>query len=80
MMEERIELEAFLEVLQILELNYDRVLPDLITSIWYSEFKYYDQVVLEKAFIECIKEYQYFPTIKQVHDKMIDKYHGATRI
>lgn len=79
-MKEQIELGTFLEILQILELNYDKTLPDLIASIWYSEFKYYNKQVLEKAFIDCIKEYQYFPTIKQVNDKMVDPYYGTTRI
>lgn len=61
-----IEQEEFLEVIKLLEENYDRTLPDSITKIWYDEFKTSSLDEFKLKVIESIKEYQYFPTINQV--------------
>ena len=60
------EHEEFLEVIKLLEENYNRQLPDSILKIWYNEFKDYDMADLKRRVISCIKKYNFFPTINQV--------------
>ena len=60
----------FLEIISLLEENYNKKLTDKILKLWYDEFKGYKKEWLKIAVINCIKEYSYFPTIKQVKEKM----------
>ena len=60
----------FLEIINLLEENYNRKIRDKINKIWYHEFKKCDKVILKKAIIKCIKEYSYFPTINQIKEQM----------
>lgn len=68
-----IEQAEFLEIINLLEVNYNKKLNDKIIKIWYEEFKNYKKEWFRKAIIDCIKEYSYFPTINQVKEKM--EYH-----
>lgn len=61
-----IEQEEFLEVISLLEDNYNRKLPDSIIGIWYDEFKNCKLEDFKEKVIRSIKEYNYFPTINQV--------------
>lgn len=61
-----IEQEEFLEIIKLLEENYNKKLSDSIVGIWYEEFKIYSLDDFKKKVIESIKEYNYFPTINQV--------------
>lgn len=61
-----IEQEEFLEIIKLLEENYNKKLPDSIVGIWYDEFKTFSLGEFKKKVIESIKEYSYFPTINQV--------------
>jgi len=61
-----IEQKEFLEVIKVLEENYNKKLSDNIIKIWYEEFKNYDLDKFKKMIIDSIKEYSYFPTINQV--------------
>lgn len=67
-----IELNEFVNLLSLMEENYNKELPENILKIWYDEFKKIDKTKIKKAFIECIKEYPYFPTINQVK-QMLDR-------
>lgn len=66
-----IEQEEFLEVVSLLEDNYNKKLSDNIVGIWYEEFKSCSLSEFRKKVIECIKEYNYFPTINQVKSQEI---------
>lgn len=65
-----IEQVEFLEMISLLEENYNKKLTDKILKLWYDEFKWCKKKWLEIAIINCIKEYSYFPTINQVKEKM----------
>ena len=60
----------FLEIISLLEENYNKKLTDKILKLWYDEFKGYKKEWLKIAVINCIKEYSYFPTINKVKEKM----------
>ena len=60
----------FLEIISLLEENYNKKLTDKILKLWYDEFKGYKKEWLKIAVINCIKEYSYFHTINQVKEKM----------
>lgn len=61
-----IEQKEFLEVIKMLEENYNKKLSDNIIKVWYEEFKNYDLDKFRKMIVDSIKEYPYFPTINQV--------------
>lgn len=65
-----IEQTEFLEIINLLEENYNKKMNDSIIRVWYDEFKKCDKVFLKKAIINCIKEYSYFPTINQIKEQM----------
>ena len=65
-----IEQNEFLEIISLLEENYNKKLTDKILKLWYDEFKGYKKEWLKIAVINCIEEYSYFPTINQVKEKM----------
>ena len=67
-----IELNEFVNLLSLMEENYNKELPENILKIWYDEFKKINNAKIKKAFIECIKEYPHFPTINQVK-QMLDR-------
>lgn len=60
----------FLEVFNLLMLNYDKQIPDEIIRIWYDRFKNKTVDVFKKAIIDCIEEEQFFPTISIVQKRM----------
>ena len=60
----------FLEIINLLEENYNKKISDNIIRIWYDEFKNCDKDILRKAIIKCIKDYSYFPTINQIKEQM----------
>lgn len=75
-----IEQEEFLEIIKLLEENYNKKLPDSIVGIWYEEFKTYSLENFKAKVIECIKEYNYFPTINQVKNIQIKKKYDTKTI
>lgn len=75
-----IEQKEFLEMISLLEENYNKKLSDNIVKIWYEEFKLYKLNDLKKMIIESIKEYSYFPTINQVKNSLSKTYTvGSTK-
>lgn len=68
-----IEKKEFLEIINLLEENYNKKLSDNIIKIWYEELKKIEAKKLKDAIITCIKKYPYFPTINQVEEN-IDAY------
>lgn len=75
----KIEQREFLEILKLLEENYDKKMTDNITKIWYDEFKHFDAIIFKHCVVEAIKNEQFFPTINKVKEyekKNID-YIGA---
>ena len=64
-----IEQVEFLEIINLLEENYNKKLNDKIIKIWYEEFKEYKKEWFEKAVIDCIKENAYFPTINEIKER-----------
>ena len=65
-----IEQAEFLEIINLLEENYNKKMSDNIIRVWYDEFKKCDKNFLKEAIINCIKEYPYFPTINQIKEQM----------
>ena len=63
-----IESKKFLEIINLLELNYDKKLDKRIVKIWYDEFKNYNEDVFRKCVIEAIKNEYFFPTINKVKE------------
>lgn len=67
----------FLEIINLLELNYEKKLDDKIIKIWYEEFKNYDKNIFYKCVVETIKNETFFPTINKVKEfgiKISDEY------
>ena len=75
-----IEYKEFLEVIDLLIDNYGKDLSDDITKIWYEEFKTYSLEKFKAKVVECIKEYNYFPTINQVKNIQIKKKYDTETI
>ena len=46
----------FLEIINLLEDNYNKKISDNIIKIWYDEFKNCDKEIFKKAIIKCRKE------------------------
>ena len=63
-----IESKKFLEIINLLELNYDKKLDKRIVKIWYDEFKNYNEDVFRKYVVEAIKNEYFFPTINKVKE------------
>ena len=63
-----IESKKFLEIINLLELNYDKKLDKRIVKIWYDEFKNYNEDVFRKFVVEAIKNEYFFPTINKVKE------------
>lgn len=75
-----LEYAEFLDVIDLLIVNYNKTLPDSIIKIWYEEFKTYSFGEFRGKVIECIKEYNYFPTINQVKKIEIKKKYDTETI
>lgn len=63
-----IELKEFLEIISLLEKNYDKKLPDEIVKIWHGEFGTWGKELFRHAVVETIKNEQFFPTINKVKE------------
>lgn len=59
--------EEFLEVFNLLQLNYNKKVNDEIVKIWYEEFKNTSKEVFKKSVVDTIKVEQYFPTMEIVN-------------
>lgn len=60
--------KEFLEIIDLLEVNYDKKLNEKIIKIWYDEFKDYDKEVFYKCVVETIKNETFFPTINKIKE------------
>lgn len=63
-----IERKEFLEIINLLEKNYDKKIADEIIKIWYEEFKEFDAETFHHCVVECIKSEYFFPTINKVKE------------
>lgn len=58
--------DDFLQVFDLLQLNYNKKVNEKIIDIWYEEFKSMSKDNFEKCIIKCIKEEKTFPTINKL--------------
>lgn len=62
--------EEFLEIFNLLQLNYDRAMPDAIIRLWYDKFKNVSKDVFEQSIIDTIEWDNVFPTMHAVDERV----------
>lgn len=62
--------DEFLEIFKLLELNYERKMPDEIIVIWYEKFKDTSKEIFKKSVIETIENETFFPTMNMVNKRV----------
>lgn len=58
--------EEFLEIFNLLQLNYDKKMPDEIIVLWYEKFKNVSKEVFKESVVDTIERDYNFPTIHAV--------------
>lgn len=64
--------KEFLKIFNLLQLNYDKKMPDEIIRLWYNEFKDVKKDIFEKAIIQTIRYDYNFPTMNSVSERVAD--------
>lgn len=64
--------KEFLKIFNLLQLNYDKKMPDEIIRLWYDEFKDVKKDIFEKAIIQTIRYDNIFPTMNAVSERVAD--------
>lgn len=62
--------KEFLEVFNLLQLNYDRAVPDAIIRLWYDKFKNVSKDVFKQSIIDTIEWDNTFPTMHTVDERV----------
>lgn len=62
----------FLEIFNLLQLNYNKRMPDEIIRLWYDKFENVSKDVFKKSVIETIENETFFPTMNMV-DKRVEE-------
>lgn len=62
--------EEFLEIFNLLQLNYNRKLPDEIIVLWYNKFKNVPKEVFKESIIDTIERDAIFPTMEIVNRRV----------
>lgn len=60
----------FLEAYKLLELNYNKKLPDEIIRLWYNKFKEVPKEVFKESIIDTIERDAIFPTMEIVNRRV----------
>lgn len=62
--------KEFLEIFNLLQLNYDRAVPDAIIRLWYDKFKNVSKDVFKQSVIDTIEWDNTFPTMHAVEERV----------
>lgn len=60
----------FLEIFNLLQLNYNKRMPDEIIRLWYDKFKDTSKDIFKKSVIETIESETFFPTMNMVNKRV----------
>lgn len=58
--------QEFIEIFNLLKLNFNKEMNDEIMNIWYDQFKDMSKDTFKRCVINCIKEDKIFPTINKL--------------
>lgn len=56
----------FIQLFDLLQINFNKKVDEKITDIWYEEFKTMSKEAFKECIIKCIKEEKSFPTINKL--------------